>query len=681
MLENENTNNLAKSIKRERQLNNNPAIHNIESGIYHAITVGGNPDPEGRGRLAAYVPKLGQHPDKPMYFQYASPFAGSNSSGSYGLHAVPPNSGNTILVFFADNGELSEGYWFAVAQEVPDVAAGGASGRAKKDGTGQGEGVFKDQPAAKINHVDLSSSQGIDTGSISADLRGRDQIEPATDKRDAGLTPKLDGKDGIIRVTSGGENPDDEVVTGRNQTNRSNNSPTRTTRNEELENHSRNINTAKQGIYADGVRGQTTASPLRNASYKEPKPNSVFGIKTPGSTAITMDDGSVDDDGFVHPNQIRIQTGSGASIILDGTNDLIYMVNSTGSGWVEIGSSGEVMMYAQGSLTMRTEKDFNLRADQNINIEAVKNINFKAGDDFNVNSADQIHMKSEGSQFYDTGGSNHTKAKSNMYVSTGGSLHLNGPQAAMSPGINTVSHADIQNLESTTIEDSILSSMVSHEPMMRKKPAPSNTSSSSEGGATVNGGTISDTSPDQNSTAVNDTTTSPEEKQINDDKIAEQVGNGSGLVTYWGNFATQTRNQVIQSSLFSILESAASQAAVDVVIFSGGQDAKGTPNARRTGSPRHDNGYGVDVWIYTGGNRQLSTNNSNDLAIIKKFTTACFRAGANAVGAGPGYMNDVGIHVDIATYASDQGIWGKTHSWRSAPNWLVASRKDGGWTA
>ena len=65
---------------------------------------------------------------------------------------------------------------------------------------------------------------------------------------------------------------------------------------------------------------------------KNPKPNTVFGLKTPGSTALTMDDGSVDDNGFVHPNQIRLQTGSGASVILDGTNDLIYMINSTGSG-------------------------------------------------------------------------------------------------------------------------------------------------------------------------------------------------------------------------------------------------------------------------------------------------------------------------------------------------------------
>ena len=37
-----------------------------------------------------------------------------------------------------------------------------------------------------------------------------------------------------------------------------------------------------------------------------------------------MDDGSVGDDGVIHPNQIRIASGSGAQVIVDGTNDL-YM--------------------------------------------------------------------------------------------------------------------------------------------------------------------------------------------------------------------------------------------------------------------------------------------------------------------------------------------------------------------
>ena len=98
-----------------------------------------------------------------------------------------------------------------------------------------------------------------------------------------------------------------------------------------------------------------------------------------------MDDGSVGDDGVIHPNQIRISTGSGSQVIVDGTNDFIYAINSSGSGWVEIGANGEVMVYAEGSLSLRTEKDFNLRADKNINIEAAEKINIRSGDNYNLN--------------------------------------------------------------------------------------------------------------------------------------------------------------------------------------------------------------------------------------------------------------------------------------------------------
>ena len=392
-------NSLGKALQRERKHQESPVLSNIESGVYLAITTG-QVDPEGRGRLAAYVPTLGGNPDEPMFFQYASPFGGSNKGGNYGMFASPPDAGVTILVLFAENGDLSQGFWFAVAQQVSDVVAGGAAGKAKEDGSGMGGGVHKDVPAAKST--------------------------PTT-------------KDELF------EKPDDEV-----------------------DNNDRNVNVANQGLYSDGVRGYSTASPRRDPSYEIPKHSSVYGWKTPGNNAITIDDGSVSPDGAIHPNQIRIQTGQGASVILDGTNDTIYAVNSKGSGWVEIGAEGEVMVYAEGSVSMRAEKDFNVRADRNINMEAVEHVNIKAGNSFHVNAGNQAHIKSDGSQFYDSAGSTHIKVGSNMYASTGALMHLNGPQAAASPGISTVSHPDIQNLESTQVNDSIVSTMPSHEPMTRK---------------------------------------------------------------------------------------------------------------------------------------------------------------------------------------------------------------------
>lgn len=534
-----NVNNLSDAIKKQKQLRESPLLDKIQSGVYHAITTG-HPDPEGRGRLAAYIPKLGGDPDEPLFFQYASPFGGANNQGSYGFFSVPPDAGLTVLVLFADNGELSEGYWFAVVQEVPDVASGGVSGKAQADGTGQGEGAFESVPSAKSNPSNLSEHQGKETATSQSNqndyLQASGLQSPATDEVDKSLEnitkPNTFGELGSEGNNQGAvvdeskENPEDEVTEGTADANATSQSPkeqlgSAPRNNSDIPpNHPRNINTASQGIYSDSIRGQTTSSPVRDASYEVPRHSAVYGWKTPGSNAITMDDGSIGDDGTIHSNQIRIQTGSGASVILDGTNDVIYAINSTGSGWVEIGAAGEVMVYAQGSLSMRAEKDFNLRADQNINMEAGENINLKSGNNYNVNSGNQLHLKSESSQFFDSGGANHTKVSTNMFVSTGGLLHLNGPQAAASPGMPYVTHPDIQNLESTQVEESILSSMPSHEPMMRNKPGAANNSSKS--------------TPSNNSNipAVKQDPSSVEGQQ--DARLQTpppELGNGEGLAT------------------------------------------------------------------------------------------------------------------------------------------------------
>ena len=50
MLKDENLNSLAGALRKDKQSNLNPALKNIQSGIYHAITVPGI-DPEGRAQI------------------------------------------------------------------------------------------------------------------------------------------------------------------------------------------------------------------------------------------------------------------------------------------------------------------------------------------------------------------------------------------------------------------------------------------------------------------------------------------------------------------------------------------------------------------------------------------------------------------------------------------------------
>lgn len=417
-------NTLGNIIHKQKKSESSPILDNLSRGVYKAVTVLQNPttkevyiDPEGRGRLAAYIPSLGGDPSDPLFFQYASPYGGVVKEGNYGFFGTPVGEAVTILVCFAEGGNATEGYWFAVAQDIPDIVSGGTAGKANVDGTGQGEDKFENVAAS--------------------------------------LTPS--------RTLGEAVNTNDG----------------------ELQNNPRNKVLADQGTYTDTLRGTSTASPHRDAKYEYPQENKVVGFKTPGGASLYMDDGSVNDDGTIHPEQIRMTTASGSSLILDGANDFVYAVNSTGTAWIEIGAGGEINAYAEGSLNMRTEKDFNIRADKNVNIEAGENIHMhsvkgdtkiNAGDDEADYSTGEIHLRSAGNQFLQSGAGMNINVGVNCVVSTYGVLHLNGPLAPESELILTSDMPDMQNLETTELKNTIVSEMPTHEPFVRPHASKPSTS-------------------------------------------------------------------------------------------------------------------------------------------------------------------------------------------------------------
>ena len=386
-------NSLVNALNKEK--NSSKVLGHLGNGVYKAVVITENSlgekfiDPTGQGIIAAYVPALGDSPDEPRYFRHAQTGA---------LFNVPDKTGTTILEFFAHNGNLTEGFWFATSTDIVDIVSGGASGKGKVDGSGLGEGLFADTPTMKSPE----------------------------DQHDVEL--------------------DAETLP---------NSPT-------------NKIIADQGTFSDTLRGTTTTTPRRDAAYDRTQHSKVMGIKSSGGSSFSIDDGSVGEDGTIHPEQIRIVTSSGAGVILDGGNDFIYVVNSSGSGWVEIGASGEVMVYAEGSLNMRTEKDFNVRADKNINLEAKENVNIKSIEgNTKVNSDKEIHLRSKGNTMLQTESTLNVNVGVNGIVTTGGKLHLNGPTAPESELILVTEHPDMQDLACTIVKDTIVSEMPTHEPFVR----------------------------------------------------------------------------------------------------------------------------------------------------------------------------------------------------------------------
>jgi hypothetical protein len=135
-----------------------------------------------------------------------------------------------------------------------------------------------------------------------------------------------------------------------------------------------------QGLIHDQVRGITTSGARRES------PSEVYGLLTPGpkhedakgkrlgGSQFVMDDG----EGSEH---IRIRTKSGAQLLVDETNGLVYGINKTGTSWFQMDATGNFDIYSAQSMSVRSVKDINLRADNDINIEAGRNILIKAAAD------------------------------------------------------------------------------------------------------------------------------------------------------------------------------------------------------------------------------------------------------------------------------------------------------------
>jgi hypothetical protein len=143
------------------------------------------------------------------------------------------------------------------------------------------------------------------------------------------------------------------------------------------------------------------------------------------------------------------------------------------------------------------------------------------------------------------------------------------------------------------------------------------------------------------------------------------TGRGTGNIRY--DLAGKQRSLPIKKQLEDILQGAAAEVKVDLIVYSGGQ----LPG-RGTGSTRHNYGWAADMYISSGG-RRLSSSNQQDIPLLTSFVKACRRRGATGIGMGPGYMGGIGMHVDISYGRSTSvppNCWGAGGSSANAPGWL-----------
>lgn len=131
----------------------------------------------------------------------------------------------------------------------------------------------------------------------------------------------------------------------------------------------------------------------------------TYSWTTPGFHSISMDDSAEN-------CRIRLRTTHGMQLIMDDTNERIYVSTASGKSWIELDEQGNIDLYAERNISMHAEKD----------------INFTAGDTFRVKAKNGIHLISEDEVRIhakgSTGGTLHIKSDTDLIIHTAAEMRL-----------------------------------------------------------------------------------------------------------------------------------------------------------------------------------------------------------------------------------------------------------------
>lgn len=368
-------------------INEKSAGNRINPGPYIGI-VKNVIDPLYSGVLQVYIPELGGDPtDKTSWknMMYATPFYGrtniqdgssyAGSPHSYGMWFVPPDVDNKVLCIFA-NGDPAKGYWFAC---IPDWPALHMIPGISASVTGQGDDFGNKGIEPVVDHYDSKENpQGL------AEVRKLSKFVHENQRaiwEEQGLLQDPDRGPG--RSSAQRETP--SAVFG-------------------ISTPGRPIMDDDPKLYPDNL-GFTSGG----AAQKAPgQLTGVMGRK--GGHTLVMDDGDADGN-----NQMfRIRSAAGHMILMNDTKEFIYIINSKGTGWIEMDAKGSINVYAESQMNIFAKDSFSLESKGGIKIKG-KTVDILAEDGLSLQGTD-INMLGTGSTKIAGKQSLHLHSKKNTYL-------------------------------------------------------------------------------------------------------------------------------------------------------------------------------------------------------------------------------------------------------------------------
>lgn len=143
----------------------------------------------------------------------------------------------------------------------------------------------------------------------------------------------------------------------------------------------------------------------------------VYGWSTPGFHAISMDDADAN-------SRIRIRSSAGHQIILDDTNERIYVSNASGANWIEMDSNGNIDIFSNRRISMHATSDINFTSDKSIRMHAKTGIHLYSGADVRINAGMNLDVTVKGTTRLKSTGNLDLESSAVVNILAGGQMRL-----------------------------------------------------------------------------------------------------------------------------------------------------------------------------------------------------------------------------------------------------------------
>jgi hypothetical protein len=148
----------------------------------------------------------------------------------------------------------------------------------------------------------------------------------------------------------------------------------------------------------------------------------VYGFGTPGGHSIWMDDRPFN-------CRVKLRTTSGHQILMDDTNERIYIATAKGNNWIEMDQAGNIDVYSSSRVSVHAASDINFSTEGSFRVKAQQGIFMYAGNatesplseppnpgQIRLTSTDDMHIYSEANI--------RTYSKENTYIQSNSNIDV-----------------------------------------------------------------------------------------------------------------------------------------------------------------------------------------------------------------------------------------------------------------